>query len=287
MNRSKLLSLATALVVAFGIFSCNSNKNDGDPAAPSSYAQRVVIEEQTGQWCGYCVYGTHEMNALVAANPGVVFGVAVHSQAYNQNGAIAGSDNYEIPWRSTYWLGFNMNGYPAGSANRGISLHPTEWPDPVNDLVGTTTDVGVEVSSVDNGNGSIDVTVKVGFGAKMRGESIIQVMVLENGIVDWQANFLAGDASAQDYAGGKYYNAPDRITDYVHDHTLRSVEPSDDGDVITEEETGVGVVVTRTYKNIPISNYGTDLTIGAIVAEDNHGEVLNCNFADLGEVAKW
>lgn len=54
-----------------------------DPLAPvgtlpADYTKKVVLEEFTGEWCGWCPEGAKIMEDNIAANPGKVVGIAVH-----------------------------------------------------------------------------------------------------------------------------------------------------------------------------------------------------------------
>ena len=82
----------------------------------SAYARRVVAEEVTGTWCGYCVRGIANMEAMNDEYADSFLGIAVH------NGIEGWEDPMAFP-EYTDWLfdKFNMGGYPHCAVNRQLT----------------------------------------------------------------------------------------------------------------------------------------------------------------------
>lgn len=77
------------------------------------FHRRIVAEEVTGVWCGYCVRGITAMKSMKELHPDSFLGIAVHSS----------SENWEDPMDfSPYsnWLfeTLGMPGYPHATVNR-------------------------------------------------------------------------------------------------------------------------------------------------------------------------
>ena len=93
---------------------------DGDEAADSgkvsAYTRRIVAEEVTGVWCGYCIRGIVAMREMKEFYGDSFLGIAVHA------GSQTWPDPMEMP-EYTDWLfnKFNMSGYPHATVNRTLS----------------------------------------------------------------------------------------------------------------------------------------------------------------------
>lgn len=73
-------------------------------AAPN---RRMVVEEGTGTWCGWCVRGIVGMHDMAAKYPDQFIGIAVHNGDEMQHASYA-----------TYLSGMGINGYPGSIVNR-------------------------------------------------------------------------------------------------------------------------------------------------------------------------
>lgn len=93
---------------------------DGDGSSVegkvSSYKRRIVAEEVTGTWCGYCVRGIVAMERMKADYGDTFLGIAVH------DGTTGWEDPMSMP-EYTDWLfsKFNMSGYPHCTVNRMVT----------------------------------------------------------------------------------------------------------------------------------------------------------------------
>lgn len=82
----------------------------------SCYPRKVVAEEVTGTWCGYCVRGIVAMRDMKENYSDSFIGIAVH------NGSPSWPDPMAMP-DYTDWLfsKLNMSGYPHATLNRQLS----------------------------------------------------------------------------------------------------------------------------------------------------------------------
>jgi hypothetical protein len=102
------------LAVAISITACKKKSGeDATPtptptptptigAVPSTFTKKVLIEEFTGAWCGYCVDGAYIVETIVAANSGKAIGVSIHQ-----------GDGMQISLYNTLDGIFNNTGFPA------------------------------------------------------------------------------------------------------------------------------------------------------------------------------
>ena len=68
------------LIITFGwfFFSCEEEVLEIGPV-PDSFTKKVLIEEFTGAWCGYCPDGAHRLEKIIDSNDGNVIGVSLHN----------------------------------------------------------------------------------------------------------------------------------------------------------------------------------------------------------------
>ena len=82
----------------------------------TSYPRRVVCEEGTGTWCGWCVRGLVILDSIKRNYSDRIIGIAVH------NGDPMANDYVSAIGR---WLG--SGGYPCGTVNRMLGVDPKEF----------------------------------------------------------------------------------------------------------------------------------------------------------------
>ena len=78
----------------------------------SQPVKRVLLEQHTGAWCGWCVDGTVKMDSILALHPDNVIGVKIHN-----------GDSMFIPEQSilsAQVTGLGISSYPSGTIDRRI-----------------------------------------------------------------------------------------------------------------------------------------------------------------------
>ena len=144
MKKLLTLTLITALALGFNACKKSSSTVDGtnflgntsntttapapvDPLAlvgslPADYTKKVVLEEFTGEWCGWCPEGAKVMVDNIAAHPGKVIGIAVHD-----------GDPMEIPSYNTWIKALTgVTGFPNGSVDRADASDRGNWTSQIN-----------------------------------------------------------------------------------------------------------------------------------------------------------
>ena len=170
--------------------------------APSiNFNKRVLIEDFTGTWCGYCprvAYAIEQVNNQTTD----ATVVAIHR----------GSDPYNFTGATALETQINLQGYPTAMLNR-----TTEWsyPEPsyisqaVNLTSGINPKLGLALTTSTTGNTST-VEVKVKFGKAFSDLKVV-VYALEDNLIYNQTNYTA------------YYGGTSTIANFEHDHVLRAV----------------------------------------------------------------
>ncbi|MBP6099959.1 MAG: Omp28-related outer membrane protein [Flavobacterium sp.] len=222
---------------------------------PINYTKRVLVEDFTGTWCGWCPRVSYGAEQVVAQTDKAEI-VAIHQ----------GSDPYNISTGS-----YSVTGYPTANLNRTTTW---EYPEPsnVNQVValtnGTNPKLGVAINST-LANGSISADVKVKFGFDFTNLKLV-VYVVENGLIYNQTNYTT------------YYGGGSVIPNFVHNHVLRKIVTDISGDVITGN-TNQNDVYTKNFTFAVPSNVSnsSNLDIVAFVI-DSTGKAINVRTGAVG-----
>ena len=186
--------------------------------------KKIVEEEFTGTWCGWCPRGMKGMELSEQIFGDNYLGIAVH---YNDIMECEDYYRYVIE---------NVSGFPYCTLNRaiapdtyynvletgyGLDAHITEE-------MGKLTPATLEVHPywTDENKKSITVNTDINFQLNLEGQTpyaLAYVMVadsLEGRGSDWkQKNYYSGDSKyANDEYLAEYYNAPKEIVDIVYNH---------------------------------------------------------------------
>lgn len=259
---------------------------------PDSFTQKIVIEEATGTWCGWCPMGAAMMDKYTTEYPERVYGIAIHSGDPMENKAmISALDRL-----------YSLAGYPSGLVNRlasptsrDIFMHPTEWPAALEkQLAKTTNSVGIALeSNVNQADATASVQVHVGFGKDVNTTFDYKVLIylVEDGIVSPQQNYLAGNADYKDPQSVfyKYYQSPAVMQDYVHNHVAKRAFTVLDGDVIAATNVGELKKFKKQYQiNLTRSdNLEKSYVVAVVLRDGSKPYVLNAQKVKLGETKDW
>ncbi len=110
INLQKYEPVAYSIKIASGDqhYTVNSNL--------TAYQRKVVCEEGTGTWCGYCVRGLVYVDSLKECAKDWAIPIAAHSGDVMQNDYVGYVSKY-----------FNDSGYPAGTVCRKLECDPGEF----------------------------------------------------------------------------------------------------------------------------------------------------------------
>jgi CheY-specific phosphatase CheX len=181
--------------------------------------RKVLIEEATGAWCGFCPDGALVLKDIISKNKNVI-GVAAHS-----------GDNMEIP-ETKELCGTLGAGFPSGMINRtqfggktGISR--SEWKANAEAMIANMpTSVSIELTTSYNASTKeVTADIKTNFANEKKGDFRINLYIVENKVTGtgtgWdQANYY--DNAAQ-FPGHPLNGKGNPIKGYVHNHVIRKM----------------------------------------------------------------
>lgn len=180
--------------------------------APSSYSAKVLVEDYTGTWCGYCPRVAYKLEEAVNNNSNVI-PVGVHF-----------GDGMQYTFVSQMTNIYGITGYPTAVLNRSVFWKETQAE--LNALLNTTPKLGLSVSSTLRGT-TLNVNTKVGFSENLSRKLKLVVYLVEDGIIEDQENFMDNDPNSP------WYQAGNPIIAYEHNHVLRKALTDIFGDEIS------------------------------------------------------
>lgn len=169
--------------------------------------RKVVLEDYTGTWCGYCpsvaaaIVDAHAATDYISA-------IAIHETA-NSN-----PDPFHFPQVDLLKAEFGVTGLPAARINRN-----TIWNDPypiseVTAMAGEETNVSIAINSQLSGvviNAEVKVIYEEG---SLAGDKLV-LYLTEDGLIHDQTNYYDNDPTSPFYMMGN------PIPDFVHNEVLR------------------------------------------------------------------
>lgn len=177
--------------------------------SPSPFTQKILVEDCTGAWCGYCPRVAFLLEDYKATHPNCIT-LAVH-------GGSSGTDPFKFQYYPNFNSHFSIAGYPTGILNRRY-----EWSEEYSELDAALekwAPLGISIESALNGS-NITGTAKVKFNVSTVKPMKIVVALVENGLVYPQTNYYSPT-----YGG-------DPIVDFVHNGVLRKTATDLFGDVV-------------------------------------------------------
>lgn len=193
------------------------------------FTKRVLVEDYTGTWCGYCPRVAQGID-LVMAQTEFAVPVAIHR----------GQDPYNFAAASTLESLIGLQGYPDARLNR---LTAWNYPEPNNVsqvlamTEGAAPKVGLAMKATITGN-NLDLTVKAKFGTAVEGAKLV-VYVLENGLIYNQVNYTT------------YYGGGSTIVGFTHNHVLRATLTNIMGDEVPAGDAIYDGTYSKTY-TVPV-----------------------------------
>lgn len=227
-----------------------------------THTTKVMVEDYTGTWCGYCPRLATALENTVNQNSNVI-PVAIHD------------DNEMLfPMANSLESIFGINGFPSGRVNRTIDWN--ENPSQPIGMLSDTKTLGLAVSSTVSGN-TISAEVKVHYDLGANEGHKLVVYLLENGLIYDQVNYYNGDSSSP------WYQAGNPIVGFVHDHVARTTLTDVLGDVIPSDQAVTDNTYVANYSiAIPASVQNNDkLELVAFVVDPSK-TVINVQKANVG-----
>lgn len=249
----------TATVGAYTVMCKVSVMKKAENVFVSTVSQKsnVLIEELTGIGCTYCPDAHKICDQLVAANPGKVFVICVHSGIYANNRTPLFTTEEGNTLLNTLGV---MGGYPAGYVNRyqwtvngsqGFGVSRGVF-DQITQMLLQSQTAKTNVAAkatIDKSTRELKVTVQVCYTGELTAEEgayAVHVALAQNGVKGPQSG------------GSTYY--PERwdatTQQYTHNHMLRKLLAGLNGDVVPYAGTGSANVIEKTYTYTIPANLG-------------------------------
>lgn len=190
------------------------------PVSTAAQNKKIVLEEYTGIYCGYCPDGHSIANTIYANNPGNCVLINIHTGGYATVAAGEPDLTTTIGTAIGNMTGMGITGYPAGDVNRTVltgtvmSAGRGSWTSMGNTVKAQAAYCNVAVEgSVDAATRVLTYTAQVYYTANSPATTnSLTVMLLEDKVLGPQHNY-----------GSPYYNAANYNADgsYNHNHVLR------------------------------------------------------------------
>ena len=162
--------------------------------------KRVVGEEGTGTWCGWCVRGIVFMEYMATTYPETWIGIGVHN-----------GDPMLVP---EYDDGIGFTAFPSGLVDRTLSVDPSTFEDAYLSRIEEISPAGISISakSFDETTGELTFTVSSDFVVNVQNFRFLGVLI-ENYVTgtgpQWaQANYYSGGGNGP---MGGFENLPDPV----------------------------------------------------------------------------
>ena len=155
----------------------------GEYVAPTYFPRKIVMEEATGTWCGYCPYGMAAIEYMNKQYPDNFIAIAIH-------------DDEMTPTDSYYPFLSQVTAFPSSRINRSYWLYPQ--PFNLNDM----KDRGVAMIKADAGftsGNQVEVSTETVFAFSDNStEYRIAYVVVEDNVGPYQQSNYLSDPSAAD-----------------------------------------------------------------------------------------
>jgi hypothetical protein len=244
--------------------------------------KRMVMEEGTGTWCGWCPRGFVAMEYMLDKYPETFIGIAVHNQD---------------PMVDTeYDNNIGLTGYPGCNADR-VFLNESVSVDAFENyyevLTREISPVAPSVSAVyDPTTGVATIECEAQFKTKLDGiDYRFAVVMLEDSVVGTtsgydQVNFYSFQSANLPLvgAGFDWQAEPDPVPAdrMVYDHVARAIIGGYDGDAVVPSSLEADEIVTQSYEyQVPASLNPEHMEVVLMVIDGESGAILNGFKAEL------
>lgn len=250
---------------------------DPDPGlpvgdVPASFSQKAVLEEFTGEWCGWCPEGAKIMDDAIAANPNTVIGIGVHD-----------GDPMELPAFNAWIKGAtSVSGFPNGSVQRANATGRGSWMGQITTALAGTPECGLAMVTSEEA-GLIDVDVYIGYNAPVTGSTKLSLFITEDQVPQ------SSPGAQSNYSSSVVVDA-----NWMHGHVLRGVISADAGDPVTLNSSDNYTLVQ--FNGVDISSMNildmANVHVVAMVNVDDAStdsglDILNAQQASLNETKEW
>lgn len=222
-----------SLVTALCLTACK--QDEPEEPIPSSFPKKQLIEEFTGQSCGYCPYGMDCIHEYIANDTNWV--LVLHHYGYQ-------ADHFSVSGSKTITNTLKVDGAPSITINRSkvnygegksVCFHPGYLEETSKEQFNTTTYASVKIdNSYDAGSRQLKVKVSGAISKTEHPELMLTVLVKESGMVDTQSD---------------YYDTFKGWSEFRHTNAVRAFLSDPLGDAISINKQRYSVEFSLTLKD--------------------------------------
>jgi thiol-disulfide isomerase/thioredoxin len=251
---------------------------------PDLFLRKVLIEEHSGTWCGWCPIAKEVISKLTENKR--VIGIEIH---YNDE--LADTEKFYNPLKSRY----GHPAFPSGMVNRRKSIVGTtfimgfdDWDDNVDDFLKTDKiPTGLAIDTKLTGN-TLEVLSHVNIKTAVEDNLGLGIYLVEDKVKGYpQLNYLAKNIQFSQYQA---YKLPSLINDIEHPNVAReAITPILNGIEIPIAATKNAKVFRKLFKiELPKTIKSIEnCKIIAFVVNQKSGEIVNVQDVGIGLSKDW
>lgn len=259
-----------------------TTNNPNGSTIPTSFTQKVLLEEFTGAWCSTCPDADYKRDQVVSANSGKVIAVSVHE-----------TDGMEI---SLIWAldGIFHTNIPSGMINRtpsngNVILNQTQWMSNATVALGKMAACGLKINSTVSGT-TANVEIHVGFKETLTGTNNLTVYLIQNKVTGAGSGYDQANAYNTS-SGSPFYNLGNPIVNYQHNYVVKKVLTANMGDAIDATKIVAGGEYVKAF-SANITGYNqNELYVVAFVNKVGSSatthQIMNVQQAKIGTLKDW
>lgn len=252
INTQLLIIVLTFILIAFN----NCSKDESTPstptpvpsigAVPSTFTQKVMVEENTGAWCGWCVLGADAIRIADETFPGRINAVALHGGSATEPMYIPAFDAF-----SAFYGVNTVPHYQLQRASAGGFIPLNVFTSSVTTALAMVAECGLAIDAKKSSGNNVSFMVHAGFKSNLTGDYRLMVYLVEDSVINSdetydQLNYVSENKG---YPDNYYYNLPQVIKNYAHKHVARALLSASvtGGDQILPDSVKAGKEYIKTY----------------------------------------
>ncbi len=233
--------------------------------------RKVIIEEGTGTWCGWCPRGAVMLAFTTSSYPDNTIGIAVHNSSSDPMRVLAYDQG----------MGTLISGYPSGLVDRETDIDPLEFErDAIVHMAEAPKILVSQNVTWDDATRIVNVTSSLNFQQEMNGDYSIAVVYTEDGVKGTATGYAQANYYANNAAGpmGGYQSLPSTVpaAQMVYDHVARALIGGFTGKAVVPTSNPAGSVMSyqSTY-TVPAAYNINNMKVVTMVLDLTTGQIIN------------
>lgn len=229
--------------------------------AKDVFYKKMLVEEATGAWCGFCVRGIVGLREMTEKYPDTFIGIAVHN-----------GDDYVVKAYDS-WIGGFIDGYPSCLVNREYVADPgfKELEDCLSKMDVVATMEVKPSGKVEDGKLVLSTDLQFA-KSEVADKYNITYVIVEDQLPINQSNYYAGGGYGP---MGGFEDMPGHC-DIIVDDIARGVYPSPNGEAVGLAAVAKGETYNHTLTaELPTYANEANTFVVAFVTDTTTGEIVN------------